>query len=79
MEPYNNNRVRGKIVEMFGTIAEFCKATGISPDVVSLKLANKTRMSREDVETWATALQIEPADWYYYFFAHDAVKSRQTA
>ena len=76
MEAYKTNKIRGRIVEMFGTIAKFSAAAGISPDVVSLKLSNKTRMTREDIELWSEVLAIDFTDLQAYFFAHNDVKSR---
>lgn len=76
MQSFNNNKLRGRIVELYGTQARFCTDSGISPDVVSLKLANKSRMTREDIESWADSLKIKPDEYHVYFFAHDDVNSQ---
>ena len=61
---------------MYGTQAAFAEAAGIRPEVVSLKLSNKTRMTREDIELWSEVLAIDFTDLQAYFFAHNDVKTR---
>lgn len=70
MQAFNNNKLRGRIVELYGSQKEFSDASGIPTDIISTKLNNKNRFTREDIENWAKLLNIEPAEYHSYFFAH---------
>lgn len=66
--PYAYNKLRGRIVEVFGTQAAFAKALGISRNSVSKKLAGKTEFSQSDVERWAKLLGIEKWEYGFIFY-----------
>lgn len=70
MQAFNNNKLRGRIVELYGNQKEFSEKSGIPTEIISTKLNNKNRFTREDIETWAGWLNIEPAEYPAYFFAH---------
>lgn len=70
MQAFNNNKLRGRIVELYGNQKEFSEKSGIPTDIISMKLNNKNRFTREDIEIWAEWLSIEPNDYHSYFFAH---------
>lgn len=61
--------LRGKIVEKFGTSAEFSRAIGISPASMSMKLTNKSSWTREEILAACKLLGIEVADMPRYFFS----------
>lgn len=63
-----HRKLRGKIVEKFGTIEEFAKAIKCSRQIVSGKLNDKVGMSRSDMEVWRVALDIPESQVYEYFF-----------
>ena len=62
-------KLRGRIVEKYGTNGNFCVALGISPTSLSLKLNNKTSFSQKDIVEWCNLLEIELKDSGEYFFA----------
>ena len=61
--PYTYNKLRGRIVEKFGTQDNFANAIGISRNSLSLKMNCKTGLSQSDIVTWSELLSI-PADEY---------------
>lgn len=67
---YTYNKLRGRIVEKFGTQEKFAKVIGLSNTSLSMKMQCKTGISQEDIEKWSKPelLDIEPADYGEYFF-----------
>ena len=62
------NKIRGKIVEVFGSQREFAKAIGLSEQSVTAKLNGRTDLSQDDILKWADALKLEVSDIGNYFF-----------
>lgn len=46
---YDYSKLRGKIVEVFGSQAKFAKALGVSDRTVSLKLNNERGWTQEEI------------------------------
>ena len=46
---FDFNKLRGRIVEMYGSQQNFAKEFGVSENTLSLKLNNKVRFTRDDV------------------------------
>lgn len=67
--PYNYNKLKGKIVEVFGNQNNFASKLGVSEVSVSRKLNRKTEFSQSDIERWSNLLGIETEDYGDYFFA----------
>lgn len=65
---YDYSKLRGRIVEKFGTISAFTKALGSSTVTVSAKLNNKSGFSRSDIEHWGELLEIPSTEIGLYFF-----------
>lgn len=65
---YSYNKLRGRIVELYGSQVEFSKKIGLTPVSISKKLNGKTEFSQSDIEHWAEALVIERVDFGEYFF-----------
>ncbi len=70
----NANKIKGRIVEIFGSQREFAKAIGISEVTVAKKLNNKSEFSQNDIVEWCNALQISSDDVGSYFFANELQK-----
>lgn len=66
--PYTYNKLKGKIVEVFGNQNNFASKLGVSEVSVSRKLNRKTEFSQSDIERWSNLLGIETADYGDYFF-----------
>ena len=67
--PYTYNKLRGKIVEKYGTQEEFARAIGISRNSLSLKMTGKTGISQADIIKWSELLEIKADEIGQYFFA----------
>lgn len=61
-------KVKGKIVEIFGSQKAFSKALGVTEATVTNKLKNKRNLTQAEMITWSELLQIPKADIVDYFF-----------
>ena len=61
------NKLRGRIIEMFGTIEKFAEFIGITRVTVSNKLNGKSKFTRDDILFWSSALKIAQDDIGCYF------------
>lgn len=61
-------KLRGRIVEKYGTQDAFRKKLGISKTAMSKKMTGKTGMSQKDITMWSNLLGIEPEQIGVYFF-----------
>lgn len=66
---FEYNKLRGRIVEKYGTQAKFAQELGISPTAMSEKMTGKTTFSQRDIEKWRQLLDIDSEDIGKYFFA----------
>ena len=67
---YDYSKLRGRIVEKYGTMSRFAEELGLSLVAVSNKMNNKTGFTRTDIEKWANLLDIPGFEYDAYFFAH---------
>ncbi len=67
--PYAYNKLRGRIVEKYGTQEAFARKIGISKNSLSLKMNGKTSFSQADIIKWSELLDIQPHEIGQYFFA----------
>lgn len=65
---YDTRKLRGRIVEKFGTMTAFSKALGIAVQTVSAKLSGDMGITKEDVYTWSEVLDIDHNEVWAYFF-----------
>lgn len=61
-------KLRGKIVEVFGSQYKFAKALKISENSLSKKLNGKTQFRQGDIQTWCLLLEIPVEEAGLYFF-----------
>ena len=66
---FNYNKLRGKIVEIYGSQIEFAKAMKWSEKTVSLKLNGKVPWKQTDIMTAIQILRLSESDIQDYFFA----------
>lgn len=64
---FDYSKLRGRIVEKFGSIEAFSSETSISNISVSKKLNNKVPISRADMIEWSNLLEI-PVEEYGLFY-----------
>lgn len=65
---FNYSKLRGKIVEKYGSIAAFSTALGISNITLSMKLNNKIRFTSDDIIKIVELLEIPADEIGDYFF-----------
>lgn len=63
----SHNKLRGRIVELYGSVTKFSKAINTSAQTANAKVAGKTGFSRDDIVAWSEALNISNADCYEFF------------
>lgn len=68
MAEYTYAKLRGKIIEKYGTMREFAKAIDKTPTTLSTKMTGKAGLSQEDIEEWSQLLGIPVRDYGKYFF-----------
>ena len=66
---FNYNKLRGKIVEIYGSQIEFAKAMKWSEKTLSLKLNGKVPWKQTDIMTAVQILRLSESDIQDYFFA----------
>ena len=66
---YTYSKLRGRIIEKYGSLTAFCEHLTISMNSLSKKMTGKTGFSQEDIEKWAELLDIAPEEYASYFFA----------
>lgn len=65
---FEYNKLKGRIVEKYGTRGKFAERLGVSDVTVSKKLTGKVQFDQEDIITWCEALEIDISDAGDYFF-----------
>lgn len=66
---FDYSRLRGRIIEKYGTFTAFAEATGQKKSNLSAKLSNGVRITFEEVLDWSSPdkLDISPAEIHAYF------------
>lgn len=65
---FDYSKLRGRIVEKYGSISKFSEQLDISRTSLDLKLNNKVGISRPEIITWSKLLDIDKKDIGIYFF-----------
>lgn len=66
---YSYNKLRGRIVEKYGSQRKFANVLNISITSMTNKMTAKTGFSQEDIETWSELLDIDQSEYGAYFFS----------
>lgn len=61
-------KIKGRIVEIFGSQKEFSRFLGVSENTISNKLLNKRNLTQTEILEWASALKIPKDKIVEYFF-----------
>lgn len=67
--PYSYDKLRGRIIEKYGSQDRFAKKIGISSNSLSKKMTGATGFSQKDIDRYSELLGIEKEDYATYFFA----------
>ena len=70
-------KLKGRIIEKFGTQGKFALANQLSDRSMSLKMNNGIGLSQEEILKWCTLLDNEKADIPLYFFNQKVSKMKQ--
>lgn len=65
---YTYSKLKGRIIELYGTQRAFAKKLGISQNSLSKKLTCKTEFSQKDIIKWSALLGISKDEYGEYFF-----------
>lgn len=65
----NYSKLKGRIVEKFGSQGRLAKHLEISEQTVTAKLNGRSRFTQEDIIAWCNALDIDAENVGDYFFA----------
>ena len=67
---FEYSKLRGRIIEKFGTIKAFAEAYGVTNVTMSNKLNGNVGISPEDIVKMSSPelLDIPPAEYHLYFF-----------
>ena len=65
---FDFSKLKGRIIEKYGSQSEFARAFGISENSLSLKMNNKSRFSADDIVKITDMLDIPQSDVGLYFF-----------
>ena len=71
---FRYNKLRGRIVEIFGTQKNFSDAIGISDATVASRLSGRLKFSQDEIIAWCNALKIEANEIGVYFFDYELSK-----
>ena len=65
---FDYSKLRGRIVEKYGSISKFSEKLSKSRTSVDLKLNNKVDISRAEILEWSKLLDINAYEYSSYFF-----------
>lgn len=64
------NKLRGRIIEVYGSQRKFSDEINLSEQSITAKLNGRSDFSQEDILRWCNSLKIERGDIGIYFFAN---------
>lgn len=73
---FNYSKLRGRIVEMYGSQRKFAKALGISNEAVSKKMHGKIAFQQAEMVTISELLDFPISDIDKYFFCRNGSTKR---
>ena len=71
-------KLRGRIIEKFGTLSNFADDRKVAVQTISAKMSGKKEITKSDIFEWAKALEIDQAGIGVYFFTQK-VPSNETS
>lgn len=74
-EPYNYSKLKGKIIEMYGTQSSFLENISMSNTTFIKKMNNEGYFSQPEIEEIITVLKVSKDDIVNYFFDKKVRKS----
>lgn len=65
---FDTSKLRGRIIEKFGSQKSFCEAVGCSVAYLSNYLNGKAHLTQGTIAKWSQALDIPSGELDMYFF-----------
>lgn len=65
---YSYDKLRGRIIEKYGSQEKFAEVLGISANSLSKKMTGKTGFSQKDIILWSNLLNVDKTEYSEYFF-----------
>lgn len=67
---FDYSKLKGRIIEKFGSQKAFAKAYGVSENAISGKLTGKMAITKKDIARMSAPefLDIPPSEYHIYFF-----------
>lgn len=62
------NKLRGRIVELYGSQKKFASEISLSEQSITAKLNGRSDFTQEDILKWSNALKISKEEIGTYFF-----------
>lgn len=72
---FKYNKLRGRIVEICGTQAEFAKKINLTEQSLTAKLAGRIKFSQDEILRWCEVLDIDLNEIGVYFFTTELQKT----
>lgn len=72
---FDYSKLKGKIIEVYGSLSAFAEDLGISIQSLSQKLKNKSKISQKEIVIWSDKLNIDSTEIHLYFFTQEVSKS----
>ena len=67
---YDTSKLKGRIVEKYGTQGAFAEEVHCSLSFLSQYLNGKKKLDQPTMDTWMRALDIPVTEIHLYFFTH---------
>lgn len=67
---YDTSKLRGRIVEKYGTLVAFAEAVHCSLSFLSQYMNGKKKLDQPTMDAWIVALEIPASEIHLYFFTH---------
>lgn len=68
LESIKYAKLRGRIIEKYGTYSNFAKHMKLQRSALSTKLSGKTNITKRDMDKWGKELEISKEEYGIYFF-----------
>ena len=71
---FQYNKLRGRIIEIFGSQSKFASVVGQSEQIITAKLSGKSSFTQDNIIAWSNALNIDQNEIGSYFFTQKLSK-----
>ena len=65
---YDRRKLKGRVIEKFGSQGAFATALGVSDNTVSKKFTGRLPITTKDIEVWSELLEISTREYPEYYF-----------